>query len=107
MVRGFRIAHMMVVVSFPVLVYSGFALKYPESWLVQPIVNWETDMDERGGVHRAAGVILMGSRQFGCFRLAFLLGHFRPGGLSDGYELVERQGARRPRIEAPPVSPDE
>jgi len=48
---GFRIAHALVVVSFPVLVLTGFALKYPESW-------WAA-IPLRGEVHRFAAVALL------------------------------------------------
>jgi cytochrome b subunit of formate dehydrogenase len=48
MMLGFRIAHLLVVVSFPLLVYTGFALKYPESWWAQPINYFEADIDLRG-----------------------------------------------------------
>ena len=59
MMRGFRVAHLLVVISFPVLVYTGFALKYPEAWWAQLINFWEAEFDFRGWVHRAAGVVLL------------------------------------------------
>jgi cytochrome b subunit of formate dehydrogenase len=61
MMLGFRIAHLLVVVSFPLLVYTGFALKYPESWWAQPINYFEADFDLRGWLHRAAAVMLIGA----------------------------------------------
>ncbi len=48
---GFRIAHALVVVSFPLLVLTGFALKYPESW-------WAA-FPLRGELHRVAAVALL------------------------------------------------
>ena len=51
-----RMQHFVLVVTFVVLALSGFALKYPESWLA-----WLFGGDEavRRWVHRAAGVIML------------------------------------------------
>jgi formate dehydrogenase gamma subunit len=57
----FRIAHWLVVLSFPVLVLTGFALKYPESWWAAPVLTWEGRFAFRGLVHRVAGVVLVAS----------------------------------------------
>jgi formate dehydrogenase gamma subunit len=58
---AFRIAHGLVVLSFPVLVLTGFALTYPESWWASPLLAWEGRFAFRGIVHRVAGVVLMAS----------------------------------------------
>lgn len=55
----FRIAHWLVVASFPVLVITGFALKFPESWWARPLLIWESSFAFRGLVHRVAGVVLL------------------------------------------------
>jgi cytochrome b subunit of formate dehydrogenase len=55
----FRVAHWLTAVSFPVLVVTGFALKYPEAWWAQPVLVWESRFAFRGTVHRAAGVFLL------------------------------------------------
>ncbi len=55
----FRMAHWLVMVSFTILVVTGFALKFPESWWAAPIVRWEGQMALRGWVHRIAAVILV------------------------------------------------
>jgi cytochrome b subunit of formate dehydrogenase len=55
----FRIAHALVVVSFPILVVTGFALKYPEAWWAMPLLGWETGLGFRGGLHRLAAVLLI------------------------------------------------
>jgi formate dehydrogenase gamma subunit len=55
----FRIAHWLVMVSFPVLILTGFALKFPEAWWAAPLLNWEGQFAFRGTVHRTAGVILI------------------------------------------------
>lgn len=67
---GFRIAHGLVVVSFPLLVYTGFALKYPEGWWAQPVVHWEASLGLRGWLHRVAAVVLLGSVGFHLAHLA-------------------------------------
>jgi len=47
----FRVAHGLVALSFPTLVLSGFALKYPESW-------WAS-FPLRGELHRVAAIALL------------------------------------------------
>ena len=54
----FRIAHGLVVLSFPVLVVTGFALKYPDAWWAAPIVAFEGAFALRAYVHRAAALVL-------------------------------------------------
>lgn len=56
---NFRIAHWMVMVSFPVLVITGFALKYPEAGWAAPLLIWESSFAFRGWVHRVSGVVLV------------------------------------------------
>lgn len=57
----FRIAHGLVMLSFPVLVITGFALKFPESW-------WAVLVPHRGGVHRIAAIVL-------CVSLVYHIAH--------------------------------
>ena len=52
--RNFRIAHAGVILSFPTLVFTGFALKYPEAWWAHPLLLWEGNFAFRGAVHRVA-----------------------------------------------------
>ena len=47
--------------SFPILVYTGFALKYPDGWWAAPLLNWETQLGLRGWLHRVSACILLGS----------------------------------------------
>ena len=54
----FRIAHGLVVLSFPVLVLTGFALKYPEAFWAAPLVAFEGALPLRAYVHRAAALVL-------------------------------------------------
>jgi formate dehydrogenase gamma subunit len=65
---NFRIAHWLTAISFPVLVFSGFALKYPESWWARPVLIWESHLAFRGMSHRVAAVVLLAS-------LAYHVGH--------------------------------
>jgi formate dehydrogenase gamma subunit len=55
----FRFAHWLVVISFPLLVVTGFALKYPDTWWAHPLLLWESTLAFRGTLHRAAAVILL------------------------------------------------
>ncbi|HTN73094.1 MAG TPA: cytochrome b/b6 domain-containing protein, partial [Methylomirabilota bacterium] len=59
MSRVLRWQHGLVMLSFAVLVYTGFALKYPEGWWAAPLLRWEGQVGLRRLLHRAAAVILM------------------------------------------------
>jgi cytochrome b subunit of formate dehydrogenase/nitrate/TMAO reductase-like tetraheme cytochrome c subunit len=55
-----RIQHGTLLVSFAVLVFTGFALKFPDAWWVVPIRNISPVMFAlRGLLHRAAAVVLV------------------------------------------------
>jgi formate dehydrogenase gamma subunit len=56
-----RWQHVLLVVSFVVLVITGFALKYPHAFWVRPIVGWEHHLPIRGWIHRIAGIVLIGA----------------------------------------------
>jgi formate dehydrogenase gamma subunit len=70
--RNFRIAHAGVILSFPTLVFTGFALKYPEAWWSRPILLWERHLAFRGAVHRGAAVILIASTLYHVIHLAIV-----------------------------------
>jgi formate dehydrogenase gamma subunit len=57
MSRGQRIQHSVLVVSFVLLALSGFALKYPDTWLAFMLGGNET---LRRWLHRIAGIALLG-----------------------------------------------
>jgi len=58
----FRIAHWGVMLSFPTLVITGFALKYPDAWYAVPLLAAEKNhFGLRGGLHRVAAVVLIAS----------------------------------------------
>jgi cytochrome b subunit of formate dehydrogenase len=51
-----RAQHALLVISFAVLVWTGFALKYPDHWWARPLLVTE---HLRGIAHRTAGVVLI------------------------------------------------
>jgi Ni,Fe-hydrogenase I cytochrome b subunit/nitrate/TMAO reductase-like tetraheme cytochrome c subunit len=59
MSRALRWQHGLVMISFPVLVYTGFALTYPESWWARPLLRWENGLGLRGLLHRSAALVLI------------------------------------------------
>lgn len=54
-----RIQHWLLAASFILLVITGFALKYPESWWVRPFTGIEWLFDLRGLLHRIAGAVFI------------------------------------------------
>jgi cytochrome b subunit of formate dehydrogenase len=54
-----RIQHALLLVSFGVLVWSGFALKYPDQWWARPLIIGEAQYPFRGTVHRTAAVVMV------------------------------------------------
>ena len=68
--RNFRIAHAGVILSFPTLVFTGFALKYPEAWWARPLLLWEGHFAFRGLVHRTAAIVLLASTVYHVIHLA-------------------------------------
>jgi len=64
-----RVQHALLLASFIILVVTGFALRYPESFWAAPIVQWEKDFPLRGLLHRIAAVVLMGT---GAYHLLYL-----------------------------------
>lgn len=54
-----RVQHILLLTSFIVLGWTGFALKFPDHWWAWPLVRWETSWPVRGTVHRIASVIFM------------------------------------------------
>ena len=61
MSRSLRWQHGLIMMSFPVLAYTGFALTYPEGWWAAPLLHWEAAFGLRGFIHRAAALVLMGA----------------------------------------------
>jgi cytochrome b subunit of formate dehydrogenase len=71
MSRSLRWQHGLIMVSFPLLGYTGFALTYPESWWAAPLLRWETSLGLRGYLHRAAAVILLAALVWHLLELGF------------------------------------
>ena len=71
-----RLQHGTLVVSFALLVITGFMLRYPEAWWVVAIRNVSAGAFEwRSFVHRVAGVVMIVA---GAWHLGYL-GFTRPG----------------------------
>jgi len=62
-VRRMRIGelwqHTFLMVSFIVLVITGFALRFDEAWITKLFFGWEGGFELRGTIHRVAAVILI------------------------------------------------
>jgi cytochrome b subunit of formate dehydrogenase len=76
-----RWQHLVLLLSFIILVITGFALKFPDSWFAEALGMGEK---LRSVTHRVAGVILIGAGIYHLFYLAVtregrrLLGGFAP-----------------------------
>lgn len=70
MSRALRWQHGLVMVSFPVLVYTGFALTYPEARWAQPVLAWESELGLRGGLHRVAALVMVAALVWHLMHLA-------------------------------------
>jgi formate dehydrogenase gamma subunit len=66
----FRIAHWGIMVSFPTLVFTGFALKYPEAWWARPLLLLGGHFALARAVHRTAAVVLVASTVYHLIHLA-------------------------------------
>jgi len=64
MLLGFRIAHVALFTSFFALVWSGFALKYPEAAFATPLLAWEESFGFRGWLHRGAAIVMLAAFAF-------------------------------------------
>ncbi|MEZ4222130.1 MAG: cytochrome c3 family protein [Polyangiaceae bacterium] len=56
---GERVQHLVLVLTFGVLVFTGFALKYPDAFWVKPVLNSQFGFLARGYAHRVAAVAFM------------------------------------------------
>ena len=109
MSRPFRIAHGLAAASFMVLVFTGFALKYPESWWAGLLQLGGEEHELRGLLHRVAAVGLIVACLFHFAHLAVSsrarhqIAAMIPGS-ADFREFVQRVGynlGRRPEPPAP------
>jgi cytochrome b subunit of formate dehydrogenase/nitrate/TMAO reductase-like tetraheme cytochrome c subunit len=68
-----RMQHGSLVVSFFLLVLTGFALKFPDAWWVAPLRDISPLMfAARGILHRAAGVLLVLAGLYHCHYVLFV-----------------------------------
>lgn len=107
----FRISHGLLASSFTVLVYSGFALKFPEAWWSRLATFGEPLVDWRGGIHRVAAVIMLGVgvmhvvHLFLSRRARACIGEMVRPGMADLHELKEKVAYLAGRHPVPPESP--
>jgi cytochrome b subunit of formate dehydrogenase len=70
---GERIQHATLVISFGTLVFTGFALKFPDAWWVAPIRDISPLMFElRGLLHRIAGVVMVAASLYHLYYIFFV-----------------------------------
>ena len=55
-----RVQHALLAISFITLVWTGFALKYPDAWWARPLLLMEGARSMRSLIHRVAAVIFSG-----------------------------------------------
>jgi cytochrome b subunit of formate dehydrogenase len=97
--------HSILLVSFAVLVITGFALRYSESWLFTTLFGWDGGFSVRGIIHRVASSLFVFSIIWHVFYLNTHHGRqFRKGmwpGLRDMKEALDtvlfNVGKRRER----------
>ncbi|HEX9614304.1 MAG TPA: cytochrome b/b6 domain-containing protein, partial [Bacteroidota bacterium] len=72
MTLGERLQHGSLMVSFVLLVITGFMLRYPDSWWVESIRSLSDSVfDLRGLIHRTAAVVMVAASLFHAYYLAF------------------------------------
>jgi cytochrome b subunit of formate dehydrogenase len=71
MSRSLRWQHGLILISFPILAYTGFSLTYPESWWAAPLLHWEASLGLRGFIHRLAALVLIGALVWHLVELVF------------------------------------
>lgn len=54
-----RFQHWLLAISFLILVLTGFALKYPESWWVRPLISVQWFAEARNLIHRVFGAVFV------------------------------------------------
>jgi cytochrome b subunit of formate dehydrogenase len=54
-----RVQHIVLLTSFLVLVWTGFALKFPDQWWARPLLLWEGARSMRSIIHRIAAVVFV------------------------------------------------
>jgi cytochrome b subunit of formate dehydrogenase len=54
-----RVQHALLAISFLTLVWTGFALKYPDTWWARPLLILESTHSVRSIIHRTAAVLFI------------------------------------------------
>ena len=54
-----RVQHALLAISFIILVWTGFALKYPDTWWARPLLILEATHPIRSIIHRVAAVVFI------------------------------------------------
>lgn len=72
--RNERVQHILLLVSFFVLVITGFALKFPDAWWTLPVHYFDRNLFYRGLLHRIAGIIMTG---LGIYHIFYITGAAR------------------------------
>ena len=67
-----RIQHVLLFTSFTILVITGFALVYPESWWARPLFAFEKGFAFRGFLHRLAAVVNIALAIYHVYYLIFV-----------------------------------
>jgi formate dehydrogenase gamma subunit len=68
-----RIQHGTLLVSFFTLVFTGFALRYPDAWWVSPLLNASPLIFSlRGILHRLAGVVMVSAGLYHIYYVMFV-----------------------------------
>ncbi len=107
---AFRIQHLLLLSSFIVLVYTGFALKFPEAWWAYPLLQWEDTFGLRGWIHRVAALVMVAAAVLHVVHLTasrsarHAIGAFVPN-REDLTELWERLSFLLGRRKIPPPAP--
>ncbi len=52
-----RVEHILLLISFTALTWTGFALKYPDGWWARPLLAWGPEL--RDLIHRLAAVVFI------------------------------------------------
>jgi cytochrome b subunit of formate dehydrogenase len=65
-----RIQHWLLTLSFMILAYTGFSLKFPDEWWALPLTAYGGPIDLRGVVHRAAAIVFT---VLGIYHVYFML----------------------------------
>ncbi len=68
---GERIQHLGLVITFILLAYTGFALRYHDAWWALPFTIWNPGFDWRGIVHRVVAAIFIALVIYHAYYLLF------------------------------------